>query len=178
MIYSLKTWLYDIIWALLWPQFSKIWPHHLQRCKCTHMPIHGKWRYLNTSYASDMNVRCRVGWLTASKRDTMISFGLTLHGIIGVRRCTYMPIHDIWRCSNTSHTSSNINMDVRCRVGWFTALKHDHMISFGLTLTPKFLTFGHPTCMQNCVRCTHFPIHCIWMCWNTSYTTIMYVGCW
>ncbi len=33
-------------------------------------------------------------------------------------------------------------MDVRSRVGWFTASKHDTTMLFGLTLSPNFPKFG------------------------------------
>ena len=40
--------------------------------------------------------------------------------------CTHMPIHSMQRCRSTSSTSK---IDVRCRVGWFTASKHDQIRS-------------------------------------------------
>ena len=45
-------------------------------------------------------------------------------------------------------------MDVRSRVGWFTASKHDTMMLFGLTLSPIFTKFGIFPHLQrcNCVR--------------------------
>ncbi len=76
-----------------------------------------------------MDMGCRVGWFTVSKHDIMTSFvvnpipnfpkfGPHLHVILTMKGCTHVPIHSIWRCSNTSYTS---NVNVGYRVGGFIA---------------------------------------------------------
>ena len=78
-------------------EFPKLGPH-LHRCNSVRVhpkSIHSIWRCSNTSYTSYsyIVVRSKVGWITASKHDTMMLLMLTLTPIFSnfgphlVHRC-------------------------------------------------------------------------------------------
>ncbi len=155
------------------PNFSKFCPH-LHRCNCVRVhpydnPQHKKWLKHLTSIKYGSERQSGVVYSLQTWHHEWWGFGLTLAPIFpnfgptctGVRVywCTHMPIHSIWRCSNTFNTC---NMDIRSRVGWFTASKHDTTMLYGLTLSPNFPKYGIWLHRWNCVRVhlyAHHPQH-------------------
>ena len=59
-----------------YPQFSQLGPHLHSGVLCSGAPIcpfRSMWRCRNTSSTSKIDVKCRVGWFTASKHDQIRS---------------------------------------------------------------------------------------------------------
>ncbi len=89
----------------LTPIFQKLAPTYtgITVNGCTHMPIHGIWRCLNTLYTSNMDVGCSKWWFTASTMTpqhiwampypNFPKFGPHLHMYNCVR---VHPYHPIW----------------------------------------------------------------------------------
>ena len=75
-------------------------------------------------------VKQPLGYLGSPLHSIFKKNGPTFTGV-RVYGCTHMPIHSILSISNTFNIS---NMDVRSRVGWFTASSMT-----GLTLSPRLV---------------------------------------
>ncbi len=96
-----------------------------------------------------MDLSYKVGWLTGSKHGTMMGVWADPNPHISkiwphIHRCKGVRVHPH---AHPQHMKvlkyfNTCNMDVRSRVGWFTASKHDTMMLFGLTLSPIFPKFG------------------------------------
>ncbi len=93
---------------------------------------------------------------------------VNLTSSVSVQRCTHMPIHSIWMCSNTFYI---YNMDVKKKWVVFYSVNHVNTSLFHPTISRLYKSRSTwPVYSSVTVQgCTEMPIHSIWMCSNTFY---------
>ncbi len=148
------------------------------------MPINSKWWCSNAFHTSNLNVGSSQWWSTAS---TMSSCH---HFIVATVTPKYQHLGQLcqWNCGRVHPYAYPQHMMVlkhfiyiqyACGMQSVVVcnLNHDTMTQFVIRLTPIFQNLVTTSTGITVLWCTNVPIHSIWRCSNTLYTSNMDVGC-